>query len=81
MAGTAHFGGKCIEAGCVDGIRIPVKKWTKIRLGEGKELVFRETSNNRDIWLIKQGSTSSKLFLNGDNDRSKESKLRLKVCI
>jgi len=22
---VAHFGGKCIDAGCVDGLRIPVK--------------------------------------------------------
>ena len=25
MAVEAHFGGKCIDAGCVDGLRIPVK--------------------------------------------------------
>ena len=25
MAVEAHFGGKCIDAGCVDGSRIPVK--------------------------------------------------------
>jgi len=25
VAGKAHFGGKCIDAGCVDGLRIPVK--------------------------------------------------------
>ena len=25
MAYVAHFGGKCIDAGCVDGLRIPVK--------------------------------------------------------
>ena len=25
MAVEAHFGGKCIDAGCVDGIRISVK--------------------------------------------------------
>jgi hypothetical protein len=25
VAGKAHFGGKCIDAGCVDGLRVPVK--------------------------------------------------------
>jgi hypothetical protein len=25
VAYVAHFGGKCIDAGCVDGLRIPVK--------------------------------------------------------
>jgi hypothetical protein len=25
VAGKAHFGGECIDAGCVDGLRIPVK--------------------------------------------------------
>jgi hypothetical protein len=32
VAVEAHFGGKCIEAGCVDGLRIPVKMGKKIHL-------------------------------------------------
>ena len=30
MAYVAHFGGECIDAGCVDGLRIPVKMWVNL---------------------------------------------------
>jgi hypothetical protein len=32
VAGKAHFGGKCIDAGCVDGLRIPVKMGVDLHL-------------------------------------------------
>jgi len=32
VAYVAHFGGKCIDAGCVDRLRIPVKMVVEIHL-------------------------------------------------
>jgi len=33
VAYVAHFGGKCIDAGCVDGLRIPVKMVAEFHRG------------------------------------------------
>ena len=40
MAVEAHFGGKCIDAGCIDGLRVPVKMGLKLPVAQSRVVIW-----------------------------------------
>jgi hypothetical protein len=45
----AHFGGKCIDAGCIDGLRIPVKMVVNFHQGlaRGRAISIQPSSGKQ----------------------------------